>query len=302
VRHAEPTSDNLPTPLLSPEFLRKLEQAAIASRHILVGRTKGERRSARRGSSVEFADYRSYSHGDDLRYVDWNAFARLDRMFLKLFVEEEDLHVYVLVDASRSMDFGSPSKLEWARQAAAALGYMSLCSGDRAQLFSHSAEAREASRMFRGRGSTPEMFRWIRGIEAAGETDLQQAVRWVQNVAPAPGMLFVLSDLLTPDWQAALSRLGAGKGDCCVVQVFSPSEFEPDARGDVQLIDSETRQTVEMTMSPSVLRRYREGRDEFLHGVRTTAHRYGFSHLLAVTDEAVEDTILKSLRRLRVVK
>ncbi len=300
--HAEPTSDNLPTPLLSPEFLRKLEQAAIASRHILVGRTKGERRSARRGSSVEFADYRSYSHGDDLRYVDWNAFARLDRMFLKLFVEEEDLHVYVLVDASRSMDFGSPSKLEWARQAAAALGYMSLCSGDRVQLFSHSAEGRDASRMFRGRGSTPELFRWLRGIEAAGETDLQQAVRWVQNVAPAPGMLFVLSDLLTPDWQAALSRLGAGQGDCCVMQLFSPSEFEPDARGDVQLIDSETREIVEMTMSPSVLRRYREGRDEFLHGVRTTAHRYGFSHLLAVTDESVEDTILKSLRRLRVVK
>ncbi len=302
MRQAEPAQSNLPTPLLSPEFLRKLEQAAIASRHILVGRTKGERRSARRGSSVEFADYRSYSHGDDLRYVDWNAFARLDRMFLKLFVEEEDLHVYVLVDSSRSMDFGSPSKLEWAQQAAAALGYMSLSSGDRVQLFSHSAEGREASRMFRGRGSTPEVFRWIRGIEAAGETDLPEAVRWVQNVAPAPGMLFVLSDLLTPGWQPALSRLGTGKGDCCVMQLLSPSEFEPDARGDVQLIDSETHQHVEMTMSPSVLRRYRDSRDEFLHGVRTTSHRYGFSHLLAVTDESVEDTILKSLRRLRVVK
>ncbi|MEA3247576.1 MAG: DUF58 domain-containing protein, partial [Gemmatimonadota bacterium] len=110
--------------LLSPDFLRRLEQAAIASRHILVGRTKGERRSAKRGSSVEFADYRAYTPGDDLRYLDWNAYARLQRLFLKLFLEEEDLHIYALVDSSQSMDFGRPTKLDWARQAAAALGYM----------------------------------------------------------------------------------------------------------------------------------------------------------------------------------
>src|SRR5512145_238623 len=124
-----------PQYILSPMFLRKLEQAAILTRRTFLGRTKGERRSSRRGSSVEFADYRSYAPGDDLRYLDWNAYARLQRLFLKLFLEEEDLHVYVLVDLSASMSFGSPAKARWAIEMAAALGYMTLCSGDRLQVF-----------------------------------------------------------------------------------------------------------------------------------------------------------------------
>jgi uncharacterized protein (DUF58 family) len=135
--------------LLSPGFLRKLEQAAIASKHIMIGRTKGERRSARRGSSVEFADFRAYNPGDDIRYLDWNAFARLQRLFLKLFIEEEDLHVYLLLDASRSMDFGSPSKFRWALQAAAALAYIALCGGDRVQVFTHSGGDGDVSRLYR---------------------------------------------------------------------------------------------------------------------------------------------------------
>ncbi len=183
--------------LLSPEFLRKLEQAAIVSREIMIGRTRGERRSARKGSSTEFADFRSYSPGDDLRYLDWNAFARLERLFLKLFIEEEDLHVYVLLDSSRSMDFGSPNKFEWSVQAAAALGYMGLCSGDRVQLFSHAEGRGEQSRQFRGQGCAPEMFEWLAQLEPGGGTGLSAAVRWLLSVAPAPGIVFVISDLLS---------------------------------------------------------------------------------------------------------
>lgn len=288
--------------LLRPEFLRRLEQGALASRRILAGRTKGERRSARRGSSVEFADYRSYSPGDDLRYLDWNAYARLQRLLLKLFIEEEDLHVYVLVDASRSMDFGRPSKLDWARQAAAALGYMGLCGGDRVQVLRHAAGSGECSRQFRGRGCAPEMFEWLSEVQAEGETDLTQAVEWLLRTIPAPGMVFVISDLLTAEWEGAIGRLAAGKSECCLLQVLAPDEYRPSLQGDLKLVDSETGAEREITMGASTMRRYLATRDEFLEGVRGACNRYGFSYLLSVTDQPVEDVILRSLRRLGVVR
>jgi len=287
---------------LSPEFLRRLEQAALASRHILAGRTKGERRSARRGSSVEFADYRSYSPGDDLRYLDWNAYARLRRLFLKLFIEEEDLYVYVLVDVSRSMDFGRPSKLDWAREAAAALGYMGLCGGDRVQLLHHAAKRGDSSRQFRGQGCAPEMFDWLTALQAEGETDLGRGVEWLLRTIPAPGMVFVISDLLTAGWEQAIGRLAAGKSECCLLQVLTPDEHRPSLQGDLKLVDSETGAEREITMGASTMRRYLVTRDEFLDGVRAACNRYGFSHLLSVTDQPVEDVILRSLRRLGVVR
>src|ERR1700674_863229 len=118
-------------PLLDPDFLAQREQLEVVSRKIFLGRMKGERRSKRKGQSVEFADYRNYVVGDDLRFLDWNLYARLDRLFIRLFMEEEDLHVYLLVDNSLSMDFGSPSKLHFAKQIAAALGFIGLVNMDR---------------------------------------------------------------------------------------------------------------------------------------------------------------------------
>src|SRR6201984_959527 len=118
-------------PLLDPQFLARLEQLELVSRKIFLGRIKGERRSKRKGQSVEFADYRNYVIGDDLRFLDWNLYARLDRLFIRLFMEEEDLHVYILIDNSLSMDFGTPSKLHFAKQVAAALGFIGFVQIDR---------------------------------------------------------------------------------------------------------------------------------------------------------------------------
>src|SRR6478672_1660447 len=119
------------SPLLDPEFLHKLEQLELVSRRIFVGRMKGERKSKRRGSSVEFAEHRNYTAGDDVRHIDWTVYGRLDRLFLKLFLEEEDLHVYTLLDTSMSMDFGVPTKLRYGKQVAAALSFIGLCNHDR---------------------------------------------------------------------------------------------------------------------------------------------------------------------------
>ncbi len=288
--------------LLSPEFLRKLEQAAVASRHVLVGRSRGERRSARKGTSVEFADFRSYVPGDDLRYLDWNAFARLRRLFVKLFVEEEDLHVYVLLDASRSMGFGTPSKFGWGVAMAAALGYMALCGGDRVGLLVHSRGEGVSSRIFRGRGSAREMFDWLAALAPDGRTDLPAAADWLVRTVPAPGLTFVISDLLSPDFEPALARLAVGRGEGCVLQVLAPEEFAPTVVGDIRLIDAETGEEQEVTMGTSVLRSYMQRRDEFLEAARAAAFRYGFAYLFATTDVAVEDAVLRHLRRVGVVK
>jgi uncharacterized protein (DUF58 family) len=288
--------------LLSPEFLRKLEAASLATQRILRGRTKGDRRSARRGTSVEFADYRGYSPGDDLRYLDWAVYARLERMFIKLFVEEEDLWVYFLMDASLSMDFGTPRKLRWCQEAAAALGYAALCEGDRTQMFVHAEGRGESSRVFRGKGAATDMFTWLSRVEAAGGTDLDEAVRWFTSTTRAPGLTFVLSDLMTLDWEPALARLAAARGDCCVLHVLSPGELEPSLHGDLKLEDAETQELVEVSMGATVLRRYREARDHYMGAVRRTCHRYGFSYLPLATSQSVEEIVLKSLRRLQVVR
>jgi uncharacterized protein (DUF58 family) len=296
-RTASPHADYL----LSPEFLRRLEQATVASRRVLAGRTKGERRSAQRGASQEFADYRGYTPGDDLRYLDWRAYARLQRLFLKLFMEEEDLHVYFVVDLSQSMDFGSPSKLAWAREVAAALGYMALCSGDRVQVFTCGGAA-ESSRLYRGQGAAPEFFSWLSGRAAGGEAELSGAVRWLAASAPAPGLTFLLSDLLTPEWDPALSRLATLPGDAAVLHVLAPEEYAPAYPGDLLLVDSESGETREVTMGHGLLQLYSRERDAFLAEVRRRCFRYDFPYLFAQSDQRPEDVVLRSLRRLQVVK
>src|ERR1700704_1435830 len=151
-------------PLLSPQLLAQLERLELVSRKIFRGRMKGERRSKRKGQSVEFADFRNYVAGDDLRFIDWNTYARLDRLFLKLFLEEEDLHFYALIDASASMDFGSPTKLEYAKQLAAALSFIGLKRADRVKVETLGQSARSQGRMWRGRQSLWPMLDYLDGL------------------------------------------------------------------------------------------------------------------------------------------
>src|SRR6516225_3741034 len=161
-------------PLLDPQFLHRLEQLELVSRKIFLGRMKGERRSKRKGQSVEFADYRNYVVGDDLRFLDWNLYARLDRLFLRLFLEEEDLHFYILLDNSLSMDFGSPSKLHFAKQVAAALGFVGLVNMDRVVIEAFNDRLTQSMPAARGRRSLWQMLNFLQKIEPAGPSDLRE--------------------------------------------------------------------------------------------------------------------------------
>src|SRR6201997_1429216 len=164
-------------PLLDPAFLARLEQLELVSKKIFLGRLKGERRSKRKGQSVEFADYRNYVIGDDLRFLDWNLFARLDRLFIRLFMEEEDLHVYLLLDNSLSMDFGTPTKLHFAKQVTAALGFIGLVNMDRVVIEAFTDRLTQAMPAVRGRRSLWRLLDFLHKVEPAGPSDLKQALR-----------------------------------------------------------------------------------------------------------------------------
>ena len=163
--------------LLGPELLAKLERLDLVTRKMFRGRTKGERRSPRKGQSVEFADFRGYVPGDDLRFVDWNTYARLERLFLKMFLEEEDLHFYALIDASSSMDFGAPTKLKFAAQLAAALGFVGLVRGDRVKIETVGESARESAPAFRGRRSLWRMLDRLGQIQPGQTGSLAEGVK-----------------------------------------------------------------------------------------------------------------------------
>src|SRR5579871_4949722 len=182
-------------PLLEPQFLARLEQLELVSRKIFLGRLKGERRSKRKGQSVEFADYRNYVVGDDLRFLDWNLYARLDRLFLRLFMEEEDLHVYLLVDNSLSMDFGTPSKLHYAKQLAAALGFIGLVNLDRVVVEAFNDRLTQSMPPLRGRRSLWRLLDFLRKIEPAGPSNLRQALKTFTLKCSGKGIVVLLSDV-----------------------------------------------------------------------------------------------------------
>src|SRR6266702_2237687 len=183
-------------PLLEPKFLARLEQLELVSKKIFLGRMKGERLSKRKGQSVEFADYRNYVVGDDLRFLDWNLFARLDRLFIRLFMEEEDLHVYILIDNSLSMDFGTPTKLHFAKQVAAALGFIGLVNMDRVVIEAFNERLTQSLPPTRGRRSLWRVMDFLQKVEPAGPSDLKESLRNFSIKCSGKGIVILLSDFM----------------------------------------------------------------------------------------------------------
>jgi uncharacterized protein (DUF58 family) len=285
------------TSLLEPEFLRKLEQLSIVSKKVFAGQLKGERRSTRRGTSVEFADFRNYSLGDDLRYVDWNTFARLEKLFLKLFVEEEDLHVYVLIDGSQSMAYGSPSKFEYAKRIGAALGYIGLSNLDRVGATVFAEKMRDHLPPTRGRQQVFPFFSFLEKAEAGGQTSLAASLKEYALRTRRPGVAILISDFFDPEWETGLKALLHRRFQVSAIQVLDRTELRPDLVGDLKLVDCETGEEREITISAGLLKDYQKAVDQFCGGIQETCRRYGADYILAVTDQPFEDMILKWLRR-----
>ncbi len=291
-----------PSPTLFDEaFLRRLEQLELASRRLIAGRMKGERRSPRRGQSVEFADYRTYASGDDLRQLDWNAYARLERLFVKLFVEEEDVTVHVLVDASRSMDFGTPNKLDAARRAAAALGYLGLASMDRVSVAFLGDGTASAMRPIRGKRRALELFDFLSQPRTERLTGLASAARAYASRMRGSGPLLLISDLMDPGYLDALRDLAGTRSQLSVLHLLAPDELEPEIAPDARLIDNETGQPVEVSGDDDLVERYRARLAEWQGEIASFVARRGGAYVVVPSDIDLADLLFDVLRRRRVV-
>ena len=291
------------SPLLTPEFLSKLEQLELVSRKIFVGRMKGERRSKRRGSSVEFADHRNYSVGDDLRHIDWNVYGRLDKLFLKLFLEEEDLHFYTLLDTSLSMDFGEPTKLRYGKQVAAALSFVGLVNHDRIVLDTFASDLEPGLSSVRGRSQMWRVVQYLDQIKAGGPGNLAAAARSFAIRHPGKGIVVVISDFMDKrGYEDALRYLLARDMDIYVVQVLSQEEVDPELVGDLRLIDCEDDDLAEITVSAPLLRRYKETLDAYVGGFREWCTRRGIAYLFTTNQTPFDTLILNYLRERGLVK
>src|SRR3954468_11780460 len=250
--------------LLDPKFLAQLEQLELVSRKIFLGRMKGERRSKRKGQSVEFADYRNYVIGDDLRHLDWNLFARLEKLFIRLFMEEEDLHVYILIDNSLSMDFGKPTKLHYAKQVAAALGFIGLVNMDRVVREAFNDQLTQSMPAARGRRSLWRLVDFLQKLEPAGPSDLKRALRSFSLKCSGKGIVILLSDFMDKGgYEEALRYLVARQLDIYVIQILSQEEIEPEIVGDLKLVDVEDEDVAEITVNAPLLKRYKQNLEAY---------------------------------------
>jgi len=296
---AKPVTDEL----LPPSLLAKLDRMELVSRKIFRGRMKGERRSTRKGQSVEFADFRNYVPGDDLRFVDWNLYARLDKLFLKLFLEEEDLHFYTLIDVSESMNFGTPSKLQYAKQLAAALGYIGLCRSDRIKIEPLDPVAAPASPVLRGRGQVWRMIEYLNQMKSSNNVPLADCVKNFCSRNTGKGVLVLITDLMDKSgYETALKYLVARNLDIYVVHVLSQEEIDPDIQGDLKLVDCEDDDIAEISVSQRLLDRYRRTLATFIEQARDFCSRRGIVYTMTSTERSVDRLVSRYLRQRGLVR
>jgi uncharacterized protein (DUF58 family) len=283
--------------LLDPPLLRRLEGLALQVRRAVSGQMGGERRSTARGRSVEFADFRSYSPGDDFRLIDWNAYARLDRFVLRLFVAEQELPLSIFVDLSGSMDWGRPNKAETAKRLAGAIAYVALAALDRVRLTVFAAGPTSGGAPYRGRRAVAELFSRLESFPVGGTTDYARLVWPVGK--QRPGMTVLISDGLgESSIDPAIAALRRARQEGAVLQLLAPQEVAPDWTGDVRLRDSETGVEREFTSTPVTQASYLAALAQRTHDIERSAHRRGLRFVRLSTDQSIDDMVLRTLRRL----
>ena len=292
-------------PLFEPRFVRALEALTLAGRRIPSGRSAGQWRSRASGSSVEFSDYRTYTPGDEFRRIDWNAYARLERLFVRLYRAEEDLSLSLLLDTSASMAWGRPSKARLAAQLIGALAFVALESGDRVELATcRGATLLDRLRNLRGSAATWTIWRLLEGLQCEGETDLDTALTTYARQTRGAGMAIVVSDLFSPNgYQHGIDALLGSRQDVLLVHVLSPDEMQPpaDLIGEWRLLDSEPGAPLEATITPGVVRAYRRLLQAYVDEAQDFCKRRGITYLQLRSDTRISDVVLRTLRTLGVV-
>ena len=288
--------------LFPPDFLERLKTLQVISRRVFTGSGSGERASPKRGRSVEFSDYRNYVHGDDPRYIDWNIYGRLERLFIKLFVEEEELSIYLLVDASGSMAMGNPPKLPLALRAAGALASIGLANHDRVGIRAYGGRPGMLPPL-RGHQQLFRCLEFLDQVKAEGTGDLDQAAVDFSRHRYRSGMVLVISDFLEArDPTAALRRLIHGRHDLFCIQVLAPDEEEPNLAGDFNLVDVEERGRVECTITEQIRREYRHLLATHCRRIEAFCRRGGFGYIKVSSATNPEDLVLETFRQARLLR
>lgn len=291
------TTANAKSLLLDPSFMARLDQLDLISRKMLAGKMKGERRSKRRGQSVEFADFRNYVVGDDLRFIDWNIYARLDKLFLKLFLEEEDLALYVLADVSKSCDFGDPSKAQYIKRVAAALGYIGLVNYNRVNIVAMADGVVAETGGLRGRRRVAQMIDFISDLKPTGSSNFTESCRRFALQNRQKGVCVVLSDFFIKEgFDAGLRYVAGGRYDLFCVQVLAPQEIEPDLQGDLKLRDLEDDDMAEVSVTQPLIKQYKANLNAYCLALKDFLVRRGGTYLFTSTAVPFDTLVLNYLR------
>jgi uncharacterized protein (DUF58 family) len=303
--------------LFDETTLRKLNQLTLVASRVRAGGIQGDRRSTKRGSSVEFADYRNYTPGDDLRRLDWNIYARLDRPFVKLFEEEEDLSVTILLDGSRSMDWppppfppargrdeGGEHKFNYALRLAAGLGAVALDAGDQLSVvFLQDGRAAADFGPSRGGAALARLFGFLEGLQPGGQTDLNASLRQVAVKPRRPGLVILISDLLsTEGYESGLRELLGRGHQAALIHVLAPDELDPPLAGDLQLVDVETGQEQDVSLDGGLRSLYRERARAWVQSIQTDSRKRGVRYLQLTTRQPWDQALLLDMRRAGIVK
>ncbi len=296
--------------LFDETSLRKLQQLTLVTSRVRAGALRGERRSLKRGAGLEFADFRDYVPGDDLRRVDWNVYARLDRPYVKLREEEEDLAVHILVDASQSMDWGEgpQHKLSYALHLAAGLGSIGLSTGDRVTtVMLRKLTADESPSLvevsLRGQPYLMQLLRFLEVQQAGGITDLEAATRRYLIRPRRPGLVMLISDLLTPNgYQAAVKLLQQHGHEVAIVHVLARDEIDPPLAGDLKLIDVETGSAQEVSIDGGLREAYRDRVSAWRREAQAFCRARGVRYLGVQTDRPWDEVVLYDMRKAGMVK
>ncbi len=280
------------------DFLRKLEYLDVVARKILAGQIRADRLSARRGTSVEFEDYRNYAVGDDLRYLDWNIFGRLEEFFLKLYKEEENLRLWVLMDCSESMAYGRPDKFLYGRQVAAALAYIGMSNLDDANVVAYGEDLRDSMKRMRGKGKVRHLFKFLEELEHSGETDLRRSFRRFIAQERRRGVAVLISDLYDLDGVIpALRYLKSRRHETYVIHVMDREERNPPLRGDLRLVDSEDGSHRDVTVTDSLRERFTAAFEAHARRVEAFCRSDEIGYVRAWTDVPFDALVLKILKR-----
>lgn len=281
------------------EVLTRLERYRLQPRRMHAATIRGERLSPRKGLSIEFADYRHYAPGDDLRHLDWNILARLDRAYLRTYQDEQELPVYLLLDSSASMAFGEPPKFDLARSLAACLGYIGLIAGDAVYPVALGGRSMEV-RALRGRISYRRLMEWLRSCEADGRDLVRSLQRFAHANIPT-GMAFLLTDGLDEQFPDALRVLASRRHELVMLHILSEVELDPDLEGDLKLIDAESGETLEITATGGVLAEYQRRLKAHCEAIANTCRRIGALYLQVRNHQPLEEILLRGLRPLGIL-